>query len=157
MADQTPPMRPRAEIKAKLRQAIYRRYKRVAGVLLRRQAESCAHRAIVEGPDGYVSLCSRQCATVCAPGAFDRSGECGDLFEYRWTKESLQEEFRREMAKPPADLMSEYPDIAVLRWVLAAAQEAEIEPDLPAPAPDEPAETTPAEDRGLWSWLRRIW
>ncbi len=168
-------MRSRAEVRDRLRQAMYRHYARAAKVFLSRRAEACAHRIIMEGPNGPVSLCGRQSATLCAPGApWDKSSECGDLFEARWDQKALRSLFKGEMDQPLPELMRDYPDVATLRWVLQGAPI----PKAVAPVEEEPVEPPPVsgadewgsseEDPGLadapvkgsdglFQWIRRLW
>lgn len=137
-------MRQRSEVKAKLRQVIYRHLQKKLRDNFKQRPETCCYnRQLVldEATGSTVSLCGLMNARgeprniLCdgrVPECLEMARECPSWSPIQ-TKQQIKEAHEELMAAGRGEIATEYPDIAALLWVLDAEveeEEADIHPPL---------------------------
>jgi hypothetical protein len=139
-------MKTHKEVKSKLKQALFRYYKKELKQSLSRTCTSCVHNKPIT-LEGFTPVLTRFCSNeqrlgwVCDPALGDLSDMCP--FFQTEDVDSLKDRLRVKMdtleSLPLSKLAAAYPDAAALKWVLGDSEEAPIlEPDQTSEAPTEP-------------------
>jgi len=110
-------------VKNKLRQAKYRHFAKILAANFKQEPFKCLHNMELplEDLDTTLYFCGVQPATICDPnirGCNAVAKEC-TLFEPQYTKEELKEKWEDFFENSSIEVINkDFPDIAILMWVL---------------------------------------
>lgn len=116
-------MKTERNIKNKLRQVKFRHIKRILKSNFKQTPFNCSHNMELDLEDKEVVLhvCGVQPAVVCDPevrGCMEMARNC-EFFEPLYDKDELKEKFYRFLEEADySQISAEFPDIAMLLWVL---------------------------------------